>query len=332
MAFNRETFVLYDEEHHSGLVESINRVALDMNNVAGGVFSLSASTKRGEFERESFFKQINGMVRDRDPNDLTESTADDLVMSETTAVKIHKSFHVEKSVNSFAALGAETAQDFSFIVGQIQGSQMAVDYTDTAIAAATAALRSTADVQYDATAVTGKEAITPANLNRIHKTLGDQGGRIRAWVMNSVMFYDLVENGIEGGLETVAGNIQMYGGGPATLGLPAIVVDSPYLSEADEDEDTGPDSHFVLALTGNAVEVVESEAPANLAEVVGGLKNLVGRIQSEYAMNVKVSGYSYTGAAHPTRADLADSANWSLEVDPKVGIGAMGIFNEISDT
>lgn len=329
MAFNRETFVLYDEEHHSGLVEEINRVALDMNNVAGGVFSLSAAAKRGEFERDSFFKQINGMVRDRDPNDLTTSTADDLVMSETTAVKIHKSFHVEKALNAWLGLGAETAQDFSFIVGQVQGGQMAVDYTDTAIAAATAALRSTAEVQYDATTVAGKEAITPANLNRVRKTLGDQGGRIRAWVMNSVMFYDLVENGIEGGLETVAGNIQMYGGGPATLGLPAIVVDSPYLSE---DGGTDPDKHFVLALTGNAVEVVESEAPANLADIVGGLKNLVGRIQSEYAMNVKVSGYSYTGAAHPTRADLADSLNWSLEVDPKVGIGAMGTFHEISDT
>lgn len=345
MAFSRDTFVIYDEEYHSGAVEEIQRAAFDLNSAAGGVMRMSTQNMRGEFLKETFFKDIEGLIRDRDPNDLTDSTPDDILMGEEISVKIHKSLHVEKTLNSFKALGQDP-QTMSFVVGAIQGKRMVVDYMDTAIASVTAALLAeSATTLYDATAVSGKETISPANLNRIKKRLGDQSQRVRGWVMDSTMYHDLVEENITEKLFEVAGRV-VYGGSPATLGLPVIVTDSPYLMVEGTPADPGDpgaeppvpptpataDVHYVLALTEGSVEVVEAEDRAVLSEVVGGKKNLVGRIQSEYALMTKVAGYAYTGAQHPTVADLADTANWERVVaSVKSGPGAIGQFWAIEE-
>jgi hypothetical protein len=323
VAFTRDTFVIYDEEYHTGAVEEIQRAAIELNSAAGGVMRMSTQTMRGEFLRESFYQDIQGLVRDRNPTDLGDSTPDDLTMGEEVSVKVHKSIHVEKALNAFKGLG-NSPQEFSFVVGAVQGKRMAVDYMDTAISAVTAALRSQATVQYDATA-TSKKSISPANLNRIKKRLGDQSQRVRAWVMDSTMLHDLVEENIESGITDVAG-VVVYGGSPATLGLPVIMTDSPYLMT--ENVDPTLEDHYVLALCEGAVEVIEAEERSVLAETVGGKKNLIGRIQSEYAIMATVSGASYKGSQYPTKADLADPTNWEYVVsDIKGGCGAIGIFN-----
>lgn len=332
MAFSRDTFVIYDEEYHSGAVEELQRAAIDLNSAAGSVMRMSTQNMRGEFLKETFFKDIEGLVRDRDPNDLSDSTPDDLTQGEEVSVKIHKSIHVEKTLNAFKALGSDP-ETMSFVVGAIQGKRMVVDYLDTGIASVTAALlNESATTLYDATAITGKETISPANLNRIKKRLGDQAQRVRAWVMDSTLYHDLVEENITEKLFEVAGRV-VYGGSPATLGLPVIVTDSPYLMVDDPTGDgLTSDYHYVLALTEGAVEIVEAEDRAVLSEVVGGKKNLIGRIQSEYSLMSKVSGYAYVGAQHPTLVDLATEANWDRVVTSvKSGPGAIGRFHAIEE-
>lgn len=324
MAFDRQTFVIYDEEYHTGAIETLERVSFNLNESAGGVFKLVTQNMRGEFLKESFFKDIDGIVRDRDPNDLTSSTADDLEMGEEIGVKIHKSIHVEKAINAFKGIGA-SPEEFSFIVGQIHGKRMAVDYLDTAIASCTAVLLSNANVQYDATAVSGKETISPANLNRIKRKLGDAATRITAWVMDATMYHDLVEENITSKYDF--SGFQIYGGSPGSLGLPVIVTDSPYLLvEGDSVDDN---VHYVLGLTENACTLFESEDFTVHTDVVGRLKNLIGLIQVEYALTPRVAGAAYSGSEHPTKADLADSANWGYVVADKAGIGALGMFNPI---
>lgn len=327
MAFNRSTFVIYDEEFNTGMVEEIQQAAVSLNEAAGGVMSLSTQKMRGEFLKETFYKQITGLVRDRDPNDLTASTADDLTMGEEVGVKVHKSIHVEKALNAFEALG-DDAREFSFLIGVQFSKAVLTDYLNSGIAAAVGALMSEASVQYDATAVAGKETISPANLNRIKKRLGDQGQRIRAWVMNSTLAYDLVEENIESKITNIA-DLAVAQGTFASLSIPVIITDSPFLTV---DNGVDPDDHYVLALTEDAVQAVESEDRNVLAEVVGGGKNLIGRIQSEFALTVGVAGAAYNGVAKPTKAMLADPANWAFVVtDVKSGPGAIGIFNAIAE-
>lgn len=328
MAFTRETFVIYDEEYQTGVVEEIQRASVDLNQAAGGSMAMSTQNMRGEFMKETFFKDIEGIVRDRNPNDLSDSVADDITQGEEVSVKIHKSIHVEKALNAFNALG-DDARSMSFVVGSIQGKRMAVDYLDTAIASVSAAIQSTADVVYDATAVVGKETISPVNLNRAKKRMGDQSQRIVAWVMDSTMHHDLVEEHIESKITNVA-DVAVSSGTSFSLGLPVIITDSPFLLV--EGEEGAPDTHIVLGLTQAAVQAIESEDRLVHSEIKSGKKNLIGLIQSEYAFTTKVKGCAYTGAQHPTRSDLADSANWEYVVsDVKSGPGIVAKFFAIDD-
>ena len=329
MAFNRENFVIYDEEWHTGATEVIQQAAIELNQAAGGSMAMTTQRMRGEFLKESFFKEIQGLVRDRDPNDLTDSTADDLEMGEEVAAKIHKSIHVEKALNAFNALG-DDAREFSFIVGTQQGQVMVVDYLNTALASVVAAIRSEEKVVYDATE-TDKPQPSPANLNRIKKRMGDQSQRIVAWAMDATMLHDLVEENIESKITNVADVNIWNAGNPGLVGLPAIVTDSPFLMEEGGEEE--PDKHFIVGLTERAVEAIEAEERNVLAETVGGKKNLLGRIQSEFAVINKVKGCAYTGGEHPTTSDLADPENWEFVVTShKSGPGAIGVFYAIDET
>jgi len=319
MAFSRNTFVVYDEEYYTSAVEQIERAAIDLNNSAGGVMRFSTQNMKGDFLKEAFFKDIEGLIRDRDPTSTADSVADDLTSSQEVAAKVFKSIHVEKTLNSFNAIGS-SPEEFSFIVGQIQGKRMAVDYLDTGIAAGIGALLAEPAVQYDATSVSGKETISPLNLNRIKRRLGDQANRIRAWVMSSTMLHDLVEENIENGI-FYEGSYVIFGGNPATLGLPVIMTDSPFL------EDSANDNHYVMALTEGAIDVIESEERAVFSDIVPRKENLIALIQSEYAVTVKASGASYTGNAYPTSADLASPNNWERVASSHKGyFGALGIF------
>jgi len=331
MAFTRDNFVVYDEEMHTGVVEVLDQATIDLNTSANGVMSFVTDTMRGDFLKESFFRDIDGLVRDRDPNDTADITADDLTMGEEVSAKMFRTILVEKALSAMSALGS-TPEVFSFAVGQIQGKRMAADYLNSGIAAASAALRSNADVVYNATAITGRETISPQNLNRVKKRLGDASQRVRAWIMDSTMYHDLVEDQIESNITDVASAV-VYGGSPASLGLPVIVTDSDALFIADPAGDgTEPDQHIVLALTEGAVEIIEAEERATHSEVVSGKANLLARIQNEYTLMAKVSGCSYTGTAAPTQAELGDPANWNMVMSAKNSAGAIGLFNAIDET
>lgn len=323
MAFSRDTFVIYDNEYHTGMVEVIMQANVDMNSGSNGTMSMYADNMQGEFLKETFFKEVAGMVRDRDPNDLSDSVADDLIMGEVSAVKVHKSIHVEKTLNSWNAIGSDP-RDLSYVVGTMQGKEVAVDYLNSSVASLVGAITSVAGLNYDATAVSGAETISPKGLNKMRRLLGDNGTAIRALVMDSTMYYDLVEENIDQ-VRTNVTDVVVYGGTPATLGLPVIVTDSPYLVV---DEGLGTEAHYVLGLRGGAVSAIEAETPNVLAEVVGGKKNLIGRIQSEYAAMIRVDGFAWSGSIQPARADLAASANWSyVYTDTKSAPAVLGKFN-----
>lgn len=327
MAFSRDTFVIYQNEFHSGMVETIMQRNVDLNATAG-TMSMFPREMQGEFLKETFFKEIKGMVRDRDPNDLTDSTADDIVQGEVKAVKVHKSIHVEKTLNSWNAIGSDPSQ-FSFVVGTQQGEEVARDYLNSSIAAVVGAIRSEAGLVFDATAsaTATERTIKPKNLNKMRRLLGDNGQSIRALVMNSTMYYDLVDDAIDAKLTNIT-DVVVYGGTPATMGLPVIVTDSPFLTgTATVGGTADTEVHYVVGLRDRAVAAMEAEAPTALAEVVGGKKNLIGRIQTEYALMCRVDGFAWTGAEHPTRADLATTTNWDYVFsDVKSAPGVVGVF------
>lgn len=76
---------------------------------------------------------------------------------------------------------------------------------------------------------------------------------------------------------------------------------------------TGVATYATLALQSAAVVIAESEERQIVGETVTGLEQLVGRVQGEYAYNIKVRGYSWDTAVastNPTDAQVGTVGAW----------------------
>lgn len=316
--FNRDTFTVYDEQTFSGMSEVLEQAAIEMGN-SNGTVTFDALNLKGERDQSSFFAAMAEPITDRDPNDMGSATWQDLTMSETVGIKVHRKSKVEKAVNAFKALG-ETSELASFVYGQQVGKGLALDMTNAALGSLVAAIGTESDAIYDATANTDTEdqVITPAQLVKVRAKFGDASGRIRAWVMHSALAHELLGDAADSIVSTVAGPA-IFQGSFGTLGLPIIVTDSPYLYDGDD--------YFVLGLQTGAVRLTESEDREMLTRRDDSKENITLRISMELAYTVNVLGYSWDGDNHPGLAELADGDNWEkVFTDIKSTAGVLGKF------
>lgn len=319
MPYTRDTFVIYDEQTFSGMSEVLEQAAIEMGN-SQGTITFDAINLRGERDQSSFFAAMAEPIQDRDPNDMTAATWQDLTMAETVGIKVHRKSKVEKAVNAFKALG-ETSELASFVYGQQVGKGLALDMTNAAIASLVAAISTETDAVFDATAAVdaADQVITPAQLVKVRAKFGDASGRIRAWVMHSALAHELLGDAADSIVSTIAGPA-IFQGNFGTLGLPIIVTDSPYLYNSGGD-------YFVLGLAQGAVRLTESEDREMLTRRDDSKENITLRISMELAYNVNVLGYSWDGDNHPGLAELADDANWEkVFTDIKSTAGVLGKF------
>lgn len=334
MAISRDTFVIFPEQYFSGMTEVLMQQAVDMSG-SGGVFVMENRNLQGEVEQASFFESIgSNLVEDRDPTDMTNATFNDLTMSETVGIKIHRRMKVEKAVNAFKAIaGGGDMSIMSYVLGQQQGKAMALDYLNNGIGAAKASLQAIgADVTYDAVADATDTTLTPSGLVELKAKLGDASGNIRAWVMHSRMAHDLLGDAVASSVSTVAGP-GIFEASFGTLNVPVIITDSPNLVDLDPAGDgSQPAQYFVLGLTEGAVRLTESEEREVLTRMDDTRANITARVTTEAAYTVGTRGCSWQGGNYPQAADLADAANWSFAYsDVKSALGVLGVFNARGD-
>jgi len=301
-------FVIYNDQMRGGLIETLAQMS-NYFNTAGGVLRLSTKARAGEYAKESFMADIANAVTRRDTTSV--STATDLAqtMAEIISVKINRKYGpVAQTLDSFKKIQADSSdQALSYLIGTQLAKGMQVDMLNNAIRAGVCALKNQSAVVYDGSAGT----CTASRLQYGLSKFGDNAGNIKAFIMHSKAYGDLIQNQMipasngEGAAQAV-----VYGGSPATLGRPVIVTDSSALILDDS-----PDLYYTLALTENALVVEESEESTIIAQMVTGLENLVIRLQGEWAYNMGVKGFKWdvsTGGANPTDATVATAGNWDV--------------------
>lgn len=313
---DKSDFVIYQEEFFSGAVETLEQNAAEVETGANGTIRMISINQKGEFEKSSFFKNVTNLTSRRDPTDTTTATSTLLEQGEQAAVKVNgKIGPVENTIDSFKKIG-EDPSIMSFVLGQQFGVDIALDYINTGILAAATAMQTTpAMVHSDLTTTLNAEV-----LNDGLRKMGDRASRIRALVMHSTGFRNLIGNQI---LEKVTGisDVVIYGGSPGSLGRPIYVTDSEALI-IDDGVSSGVPSYITLALTEDAIVINQSEEQTVVTQLVTGLNNLVLRLQGEYAMSIRIKGHSYTGAAAPDDSVLGNGANWAYRMaDVKSGPG-----------
>lgn len=311
MAIGKESdFKVYDEEFFGGMVEVLEQNANAFNAASANTIQLVPRRIAGHFEKESFVKLIAGLVGRRDITSTADVTDAALTQGELAGVKINRRIGpVANTLDSFKKISKDPSE-MSFLLGQQTGSAVAVDYINTALSAVVAALSAIAALNYDGT------GDTPATLTHIKlvkglSKMGDASGKVKAWVMHSKTYFDLVQQAITDKVFEVAGVVIMSGN-VATLGKPTIVIDSPALITTGT-----PDTYSILGLVEMAAEVAESEERQIVSDLITGKENLVLRIQGEYAFNLKIKGFTWditNGGKNPTDSALATSTNWDNQM------------------
>ena len=315
-------FVVYDEQLQTGVTEVLQQYAEGVEAGTNGAIRLVTRFSIGDFNRAAFFEVVDDLIKERDPNSTAALASTSLSQAEKVGVKVHRSIYQQNTLDSFRKIGSDMSL-MSFVLGRQIGSAVAINYLNTGLTALTAAIESlgnvvVTDVADDTTPVT----VTTGLLNQARAKFGDAAlSRMVCWVMSSKSYFDLVGHQIA---EKVTGltDVVVYGGSPATLGLPVYITDSPALM------DTVAGEYKILGLTAGALVLEQSEESATVSDIKTGLQNLVAEFQSEYTFNVNVKGFSYGGSANPSLAVLGNEASWDQVVgDVKSTAGVMLITN-----
>lgn len=313
-------FKIYQEEFFGGFVEQIEQETNVFNGASAGSIQLIPNRLKGDYEKESFFKSISGIVSRRDTTSVAGVTDLALTQGEFVSVKVNRKIGpVANTLDSFRKIAADP-QEFSFILGQQWGKAAAKDYVDVALGSVGAAIAGQVSLVNDITGAATK-TISHSSMVGCMAKMGDQSSRIVAFVCHSKNFFDLMGAAIADKIFEVAG-VTIYSGTVATFNRPVIVTDSASLVITGT-----PNTYRTLALVEGAVTVEESETREVVSDLVTGLENLVLRVQGEYAYNVGVKGFQWdvsNGGPNPLNAALLTSTNWDIQVaDVKTGPGAL---------
>lgn len=308
----RSNFVVYQSELRGGIIETLTQ-ASNYFNAAGGVIRLSTVSRRGDYHKETFFKNISSLVTRRDTSSVAAATDLPLNMDEIISVKVNRKIGpVTQTYDSFAKVAMDmTPEGFSVMLGGMVGKAMQVEMLNSALRACRAALANQSSVLYTVpTNGTMRTTDLVSGLSRF----GDASSQISAWVMHSKVWFDLMQHqiGTSANGDIVSG-VAVQGANPLTLNRPVIVTDSDALVVSGGAGSTAFTDYYTLGLTAGGVVVENTETERVVLDEVTGLENLVVRMQGEYAYNAGVKGFKWdvaNGGANPTDAALGTGSNW----------------------
>jgi hypothetical protein len=310
-------FVTFQEQVHGGLVETLEQNTTVFNTASRNTIRLVNQKTLGEYNQETFYVNIAGLVSRRDNTSVSAATDAALTQDQLIGVKVNRRIGpVAQTLDAFKKIQETmTGENDMGVLAMRLGSQIAksmeVDWLDTGLRSAVAAHlnQSAAAVAHTGT------TIATTDLVDLLALFGDQASRVTAFVMHSKVWFDLVKEQIGINVTDVS-SFAIAEASAITLGRPVIITDSAELRTAPGA--TSPDSDFdyyTLGLVENGVVLQDSEETQIITDPVTGLDNLVVRVQGEHAFNVNLKGYKYdtaSGGANPDDSAIGTGSNWDL--------------------
>lgn len=310
-------FKIYQEYLKSRVSETLTQNGALFNAASNGTIVLTSAQKPGQYEYESFFKNIGGLITRRDTTSVSAATALPMTQDEFIRVKLNRKIGpVDQTRDSFRKIfGRFDAAEFSGLLGVQIANGMQLGMLNDSLLALRAALAAQASVLSKVGTSPVTTMTTPGLVDGLAK-FGDRGDRVSCWVMHSKVYYDLVKQQIAANITNVS-NFNVATGTPVTLNRPVVVSDSESLVIRASSPASAITGYYTLGLTSNAVLAEETETEDVVLMDITGLEQLVTRLQGEFAFNVGVKGFKWdvaNGGANPSNTALGTGSNW----DPAV--------------
>lgn len=145
-------FTVYQDEVRGGIVERLTQASAFFN-AAGGAIRLGTVSRRGDYAKESFFKNISSLVTRRDTTSVSTATDLAVTMDEMISVKLNRKIGpIGQTLDAFRKIQLQAGEDsLSFLIGTQIAKAMEVDMLNNALRAVRAALDTAGTTQHDAT-------------------------------------------------------------------------------------------------------------------------------------------------------------------------------------
>ena len=309
--------IIYPELVHSGFVETLQQNTAAFNEASLNTIRQVTQSAMGDFEQESFFKTISGLVRRR--NVASGSPGNEPVqpkemgVDEFISVKLNRGIGpVDQTLDSFRKIGQDPDFDvISMTLGEQVAKAVQVDWIDSALRGVQSALMNQGALNIDiGGGASPQRTITTNDLVDTLALFGDKASEIRMWIMHSKVYYDLVKSQISANIDSVSG-FNVATATPVTLNRPVLVIDSASLISTSSPNELS--QYVTLGLVENAVVAKESEVPLIHTDIITGNENIVARMQGEYAFNLGVKGFKWdtaNGGVNPADSALGTGSNW----------------------
>lgn len=309
---------VFNDYMYTSATETIQQQIELFNAATRGAIVLRNDDPDGDFDYETFFQSISGIVTNRDAYTQSDLTPVDLAMGEMISVKIGggtKAVRYQPQQFDWINRNQEEA-------GMVFGEQVAAGIMqymlNSGISAAVGAIGANTTLVHTATAGT-KANLT--SLNAGARLFGDRASRIAAWVMHSKSLHDLYDQSLTNANRLFTfGDIQVFDDG---FGRPLVMTDSPALVNTTPT----PDTYTQLGLVPGAILVEDNRDYRAYADENMLKANTEHYLKAEFSFNLGLKGYAWdtaSGGKSPNDTAIGTGTNWDkYATDNKDTMGVM---------
>lgn len=305
---------VFNQYAYLSATETIGQQVELFNVATNGALVLQSASNQGDFSFEAMFKQISGLVGNRNAYGSGDLTAVDLEQLQNASVKVGgqtKLVRYEPQAFDWIQRNQEEA-------GVAYGEQVAAGmmqyYLNTAIGSLVAAFTGQA-----AAVVVDKSADGTASLGFLNDgaaKFGDRAGSLAAWVMHSKSLHDIYGNALANSERLFDfGNVRVVSDG---FGRPLIMTDSTHLIDSAK--------YRQIGLVSGACMIEDNGDMRTYNEQKISVENVQHTMKSEFSFNVGLKGYTWdtaNGGKSPDDTKLATSTNWdksATEIKDTAGV------------
>ena len=307
----------FANQFRQGYIDSMVEASNLFNGGSNGAIVFRDSDAKGTLNKTAYFKDF-GTVGRRDITANTAQTSEKIERDTHTSFRTYFKFiPVEWQDEAFWTADRMQQDAIMYMVGGQLAKKKLQESIKQAINITAAAIESGSTETVLDLATSSKNFLQP-DINIARMKFGAEYGRLKIMVMHSSVFFTLIQNQTLNYMYDLGGGVTLYGGVPATMGMPFIVSDQPSLVI---DNGGGNVSYKTLLLTDSAVVVGDAGPIRAALDTVTGYENIRHLYQAEWSMWNDVKGYQLKAAANPDQNPgddvLANPSNWEMWVADK---------------
>ena len=298
---------VFNDFVYDSVTETIDQEVQKFNAASQGTITLTSKRNVGDYAMKASFAAISGLVRRRNAYGSGSVNAVALAMLQNNSVKVAGGTPPIKWEPQQLSWIQQNPEVAGVVIGEQLAMAMLQDELNSAIGAAAAAVRNVgSDVTYT---VGSKGTLTLNGLNYGAAKFGDRSQAIKAWVMHSKPFHDLLDTALTNSSQLFQfGTVQVRQDG---MGRVFIVTDSPNLAQHIVSPDVY--DYVTLGLVQDAIAVEDNNDFFANTDTTNGQENIERTYQAEWTFNLALKGYTWdvgSGSHSPTDAVLKTGTNW----------------------